>query len=265
MGKFGFSNISNEVETAQKAPVRYEFFKVTDEPKQIRFLTLDGENSIAMWMEHFTEFKNTWKRSTSCPDYEAEKGSEKKCLICQSRKGRDEDIVRDNCNVKIAMQVIERLDGEEGDKLKVFKFTPFLWNTIKQYFEEYGDLGDRDYTLSMNKNIDGTGKTSIVYEMTPATRKPTPLTAADKELASKRAKLEDVEPKYNEQEIRNIMSKDKAGGTSIPQKSEVANMFSQFLSEASNVEETPKVVNSKETAEDDDDEEEFFKSLKMIK
>jgi hypothetical protein len=276
MAKTGFDNITAEVESnqQQKTNVKYVYFKVTDKPKQLRFLTLDGENSVIFYHEHFTEFKNGWKRSTSCPDYN--NTGDKKCLLCLSRKGKDEDILKDNCGPKIAMQVIERGDEGTEDKLKVFKFSPFLWNKIVAFFKQYGDLGDRDYTLEMHKETDASNKSTVNYEMYPVSKRAIPLSDEDLALAEKRASLFDVEPRYDEDQIRKIMSRDKPGGDMQVSRASVDDTLAKFLGAgaskpAADDDDDDVVIAKKPIAvpaadeEDDDDEAEFFNSLKAKK
>lgn len=72
MGKLGFNIVEEKMgKMQQQQPkTKYEYFKVTTQPKRIRFLTLDGDSSILIYAEHFVEFNNGWRRSVSCPDFD---------------------------------------------------------------------------------------------------------------------------------------------------------------------------------------------------
>lgn len=283
MGKKGFGEAETKATESTKSGARYAYFKTeVDKVKTVRFVTVDGgTNSISTYAEHFTKFKNGWSRSTSCPDYNNEPGDRKTCLLCTTpNKGPGEDIVRDDYGTKMIMQVIERGCGEQGeDVLKVFKFSPFFFTTIVAFHKEYGDLGDRDYSLQMFKDPgDRPGRDKTRYEMIPLSKKPTPTSDGDDVIIALRASLDDIEPKYDESEIRKIMAMpDKPASNAVKAKANDA--IAGFMSTIAPVKkDSAPVAVSDETDEtpaprtktapvavaddDDDDTTDFFAALR---
>jgi hypothetical protein len=257
MGKLGFNIVEEKMgKMQQQQPkTKYEYFKVTTQPKRIRFLTLDGDSSILIYAEHFVEFNNGWRRSVSCPDFDLKAGETKSCPICKAKKGVD--LVKNDYGTKIMMQIIDRSEGE--DKIKIFKFSPFLWTTLLAFHKENGDLGDRDYNISMDKVVGENNRESTVYNVTPASKKAMPLTDEDEELAATRNSLTDIEPILSDKEILELMSKEASG----PQANEenVKSTLNKFFEEK-----TPETVMDNLGSDSDEDDEEdtaaFFRSLK---
>jgi hypothetical protein len=262
MGKFGFSVAEEKLEQTAKQNAKYDWFKVTDKPQTIRFLTLDGNESILTYAEHYTVFKNTWTRSSSCPDYD--QPGQTTCIICNSKKGPNSGIKKDQYGVKFLMQIIARDESGE-DKIKVFKFSPFLWTTLLAFYKEYSDLGDRDYEISMVKEIGEDNKEKTRYIVEPVSKRAVALTAADKALADTRAALTDIEPSYDALKIQEIMEMEELSNKPKQEVSKTVNDFMANLAKNKMAEtelEEKAPVNTTEPEEDEDDTAEFFKTLK---
>lgn len=271
MAKLGFNVASKAAEEAQKSTrQKFDYFKTTDEAKQIRLITIDGEkNSILTYGEHYVVFKNGWSRSFSCPDFDGE--GERKCLICSAKKGPGHDILRDDYGTKFIMQLLDR----EDSKVKVHKFSSFLWTTYAAYFEEYGDLGDRDYTIALIREKDDKGKVKPRYEVMPVTKKAAKLTEEDLAILETRNQLTDIEPPYNEADILSIMQKEASSDAPVSRET-IANKISNFLGDSGIKKPTAesllgslttKPANVAEAKEaeaeaEDEDETDFFKTLK---
>ena len=285
MGKLGFDTADKITEESQKKSVRYNYLKVDNTPKQIRFITVDGdENSLLSYSEHYVKFNNTWSRAYSCPDFQNEGPST--CIICKVKAGKNGDVLENNTGSKFIMQVIERNakdpDSETHktpevgvDTLKVFKFSPFLWQTLNAFRKDNGTLGDRDYFISLIKSTTN-GKTKIAYVVEPVTKNVSPLTKADKLLIVEKPNLEDIEPPYDEVDFNNMLAKEAVNG-SVSEPIDVKSTINEFLGSAltskptvvdtEDVLETLPKANGKVTVPDDDDddssaEQEFFQMLK---
>jgi hypothetical protein len=278
MAKMGFTVAKEKAEEANKSTAKYNYFKLepNKDAKRIRFITVDGpEASILTYDEHYLKFKNTWSRPFSCPDYDND--GEKTCQICKADKGPSLDITQDQFGRKFIMQVIERgVDGAE-DTLKVFKFSPFLFTTLLSYYDKTGDLGDRDYTIAMIKEKDENNKEKMRYEVLPVTAKKEKLSPEDLELIETRAKLSDIEPAYDMNEVRRLAAMELGGGK--PNAPSASSLIGDLLGVkvpkkpatvvADDDEDTePTVVKSSTTTlvadeeEDDEDAHNFFNALK---
>jgi hypothetical protein len=261
MGKLGFDIVEEKMEKMQQQKQQpkttINYFKVGSEPKRIRFLTLDGNDSILIYAEHFVQFNNGWNRSISCPDFDLKPGQAKTCPLCKAKKGVD--LVKNDFGTKIMMQIIDR--SEDEDKVKVYKFSPYLWSTLLAFHKEYGDLGDRDYNISMEKVIGENNRETTSYVVTPCSKKPMPLTDEDEELAETRLSLADIEPIHAEAEIRELMAKE-ASNAKINEEN-VKSTLNKFFEDKPSNTTTDDIVTSN-TDDDDDDEEtaEFFRTLK---
>jgi hypothetical protein len=287
MGKLGFDLAEKVAEETQKKTARYPFLKVDDKPKQIRFITVEGdENSILTYAEHYVKFNNTWSRAYSCPDFQNEAPSS--CIICKVKAGKNADVLENNTGNKFLMQVIERnardADPETKqipehgvDTVKSFKFSPFLWQTLNAYRKENGTLGDRDYMISLIKTTTN-GKTKVAYVVEPVTEEATPLTKADKVLILDKPALVDLEPAYDEADFNTMLAKE-ASGSSSSETINVKDTINEFLGSSTKTSNKPPVdededvlaslptVKSKpapadDDDDDDDDNKEFFKMLK---
>lgn len=281
--KFGFEAAfqAAEQQSSNSAPKqKFDYLKIDATPKQIRFLTLDGAESVYRYSEHYVKFKNDWSRSYSCPDYQNDGPST--CMLCKIKSGAE--VIQNNYGMKFIMQVIERdapvmnAEGkpteETADKLKVFKFSPFLMQSLSAYYQQNGDLGDRDYKISLIDNPDSSSKIKKVYVIVPASKKAIPLDDESEELAEKRAKLSDIEPPYDEADINRMLTFKPKGDMAVS-KEETKKNLKKFLDDdeddtlsslpkVSSVDiEVPAAVGA--AVEDDDEDAEFWATLKKKK
>jgi len=293
MGKLGFDVAEQIAEESNKKGVRYNYIKIDDKPKQVRFITVDGDaNSIYSYSEHFVKFNNSWIRAFSCPDFMNDGPST--CIICKAKAGKNADVLENNFANKFLMQIIERdakdpdpetkripIDGT--DTLKVFKFSPFLWQTLNAFRKENGTLGDRDYNISLLKPVVN-GKVKMTYVVEPVTAKSAPLTKDDLALIADKPSLEDIEPAYDEAEFNRLAALTTTNGVSEP--IDVKNTLQEFLggsvkeddildslpvakskTKSAPVAEAEAVVadTDDDDSEDATDTKEFFRSLKKHK
>jgi len=264
-------------EQAAKKALKLEYFKVEDTPKTIRFITTDGmAKSIMTYYEHYVTFRNGWSRAFSCPD---DTPGSSTCVICKYKTGANGDIVANNYGTKFIMQVIERdskdKEGNVADRVKVFKFSPFLMGTLKAYIDAYGDLGDRDYHISLLKETKD-GKQKIAYIVEPATKKAVSTSDEDDALIETKVGLLETEPAYDEAEIIRLAAMVKQGPPT-EEKTSVQDTLTEFLSAKDEdiLGSLPKTTNSKKTdsvaiepsedEDEDNDDKEFFKTLKKHK
>lgn len=284
MGRLGFDIADKVTEESNKKGVRYNYFKVEDKPKQIRFITVDGDaNSLLSYSEHYVKFNNSWSRAFSCPDFMNDGPST--CIICKVKAGKNGDVQENNFGNKFIMQVIERnakdpdpetkvVPTEGVDTLKVFKFSPFLWTTLNAFRKENGTLGDRDYRITLLKPMVN-GKQKITYVVEPVTDSAAPLSKADKALLIERPSLEDIEPPYDEAEFNRLAALTvNSNGASEP--IDVKSTLQEFLNTKDD-DILSSLPSTKPTAavaaaetvevdeEDKDDDAEFFKTLRKHK
>ena len=203
MGKSGFTFAVEKNESSTGPKQRFEYFSPGEDPTTVRLLTIDKDDSIVTYQEHFVIFKNNWKKSVSCPDFEND--GPRKCILCKI--GTGQGIQQNNYNTKYLMQGIVR--GDE-DKIKVVKISSLLMTALIPYIRENGDLGDRDYNISLVPNPDTNSKLKKVYVVEPASKKATPLSSSDKALAETKYNLSEVEPAYNEEELLRMINMEPA-------------------------------------------------------
>jgi len=221
----GFGAAKAAVEEVQKsADVKYPRFALripdgeTSVKKQVRFL--DAENMLTI-IEHWTEYKNTWKRNYVCPN-EGVIGSDK-CITCRGKKSTD--YVDDQ---RKHAHLIELINRESG-AVEPWKFSPMVMATLLQKNEELGNITDRDFFIEFRQNTDENIKAKFIYVITEVTEEPTPLTKADKELV--RYDLETLVPKYDEENLKRI-SEMLPGETGKKNGIKAATSASDFASQA---------------------------------
>jgi hypothetical protein len=277
MAKLGIEAAIEANDKAVKKALKLDYFKVESTPKTIRFITEDDmSKNIMTYYEHFVRFKNTWTRYFSCPD---DTPGSSTCVICKFKTGANGDILENSYGTKFIMQVIERdskdKEGNVADRVKVFKFSPFLMGTLKAYIDTYGDLGDRDYHISLlNETKDG--KKKIAYIVEPATKKAVPTSDEDDILIADRVDLLDTEPIYDESEILKLaaLTAITKQGPATDEMTSIKDTLTEFLSTKDENDDIlgnlPKVTDTVtiELPVDDDDEEDkdfFRKTLKKYK
>lgn len=279
MGKFGFEVAIAKAEESNSSTTRpqFDYFKAEGTPKRIRFITVDGMNkSVLTYSEHYVKFNNGWSRSYSCPDAENDEGPSS-CLLCKTKKGSE--VEENNYSLKFIMQIVERdapvlnekriATGKIADKVKVWKFSPFLMTSLKPFIQLYGDIGDRDYDIALIDNPDTTSKMKKIYVIEPVSRKAKELDTETEELIATKPALLTVEPAYDEVDINKMLAMKKQSGK--PEvKEEVKKNLKSFLADDEDDEEVsvPKEeskVKVAETTDDDDDDDDFFANLKANK
>ena len=276
MGKTGFDFAFKKLNEKQANNTPRQKYDYVTMPKdgsalRLRFLTLDGPDSCVAYQEHFLEFKNTWKRSVSCPDFEND--GEKVCILCKARSGPGTDLITNRSNLQFLMNVIER--HPEGDTRKLFKVSAILMGALRGFAEDNGGLGDRDYMIALIDNDDPNVRGKKVYQVAPVSKKPVPLSEADTTLADTRYDLAEAEPKYDEQELLRLMAREAPNGsvtTSTKASAmNVAEAIAASVKKSPTVEVATKETKSEskeETAEEAEEEtvpQEFFKSLRKYK
>lgn len=277
MAKLGLDAAIEASDKAAKKSLKLDYFKVEETPKTIRFITTGGmSKNIMTYYEHYVKFKNEWSRAFSCPD---DAKGPSTCVICKMKVGANGDILENNYGTKFIMQVIERnakdKDGNVADRVKVFKFSPFLMSTLKAYIDTHGDLGDRDYNISLLKEKQG-GKQKIAYIVEPVTKKASPTSDEDDVLIEGRVDLLDTEPAYDEAEILRMAAMVKQGASADTSVRETLNDFlsskdddDDILGSLSKVTASSGTVSastaSSDDDEDEDDDKEFFKTLRKHK
>lgn len=204
MAKSGFGAAQAAVEQAEKnakGAVEYKKFTVEKDadPKRVRFLTIDGDDSVLTFTEHWTTMNNGWKRNFACPNEDL---GDDKCVVCRGKKKVDyQDDQRKNRHL---IQLIDRSTGE----LQVWPFSPMAMALLLEHLNTFGNISDRDYEIQFLDNEGGKAdaniKAKFFYVIKPA-GEVTPLSAADQELASKRYNLHDLVPKYDEENLERIM------------------------------------------------------------
>jgi len=220
MSKIGFGKAAQEAKKIQEEvqaknnQQEVSWLKIGDEPTQIRFITTDPEKCVVQYAEHFVQFNNNIYRGFQCADDGKETNTCKLCNLTVAKDG-SADVKQNQYKVKFVMQVIER-DAEVTDPdtkvvsvqdvVKAYKFTSFLMDgTLNKFYDDYGDIGDRDYKLSLVDNPDTASKLKKIYVMVPVSKNPRPLDEASQELLENIPDLESLIPPYDLEEINKLL------------------------------------------------------------
>jgi hypothetical protein len=209
MAKSGFGAAQNAVEEAKKSfrdKVEYNKFQVKtgEDAKRVRFLILDGDDSVLTFREHWTEMKNTWKCNFACPNEEL---GDDNCIVCSGKK--DVDFLSDQRKNAHILQLINRATSQ----VEVWKFSPMAMATLLENLKEHTNITDRDYSVQFVENDENvTGiKARYLYLINPI-GEPAPMSQADNELASTRYDLKQIIPVYDEENIKRIMAMKPSDG-----------------------------------------------------
>jgi len=208
-----------EVEKQQQQAEVYKFdrFSVPTEEgiARVRFIVEDGDDSLLTVMEHATTMNNTWFSGFECPN---ESPTDGKCVVCQGKAGTDFE--SDRRQVKHYINLIDRTDND-NHKVKVWSLSSIAMAPIMQYYREYGNVRDRDYTVQLVENKDKAIKGKFIYKIEPVTDEPSPLTKADKTLIENRFDLSKCVRQYDEKNLLRIMAY-KPGEDGKKTKSEIS-------------------------------------------
>ena len=232
---FGAAKVAvEENQKAQAENIKFERLSIKQDeaPKTVRFLVLDGDDSVITFTEHWTEFHNGWKRNFVCPNDQL---GQDNCLVCRGPKSI---YVTDQRKPAHMIQVIDREDG----KVKVWKFSPMAMAGLLEHLNNLGNISDRDYTIQFVKNEDGNKndgiKTKFYYIIEPVSDKPQKATAADAQLAAGRYTLADLIPKYDEENLEKIskMTKEESQkGAAKPNPDDLAKDFLSKVGKGANL------------------------------
>ncbi|HEY4831152.1 MAG TPA: hypothetical protein VIH61_01125 [Waddliaceae bacterium] len=257
----------------EKIASRVDSAKIGTTPSAFRFLTPWGEDSLAVYGEHFVEFPAK-KRAFLCPKFDGDG----ECLICDSPKGPGKGIISQSYGKKFLAYVIER--NAEGDKIKTLRFGPALWGSLRAFVKDAEELGARDFNISSVKD-----KGFTAYIVDPVTKKATALTEEEESLIEKLKPIQEMIPDYDAETITKLMNEEPRAYSNGSNNGEVSSPSSsaldslkKALADKGTTEEAPasqsstlatllkakKAETVSETKEEVDDED-FFANLRKKK